>query len=378
MQVTSIVMIVVFFVVLRRSDRRDEVDWWVAAWTANLVALTVTLFFWYVEPGPRLMPLVRALYLGGKTAFVLLLIQGAWSIVRPGEHLLPPRRVASALGVYAVVGAATLTTVPLVGVAQHVTMGALLLAGGAALAVTGLGSVTWLVAGLLIRGVLSLVEAAAYWTQARTPDVAGSQLATFLAAHSSFDTAAEWLIVLGCVLALSERAQRELRKFNEQLLVASEGLRQLADRDPLTALANRRALPEVFRAVQPHGATVLFFDLDDFKRVNDRYGHAAGDESLRRFSAALRESFRPQDAVLRYGGDEFLVVAGGMDRLSALQRVRDLQGRLDHAGRRGLRLTFSVGMGELRPGGQPDAALRAADAAMYQAKRPAPDPDSKD
>jgi diguanylate cyclase (GGDEF)-like protein len=134
----------------------------------------------------------------------------------------------------------------------------------------------------------------------------------------------------------------------------------------LTALDNRRSLPEIFRAVQPQGALLLFFDLDGFKAVNDRLGHQAGDECLRRFAAQLRDGFRPGDALVRYAGDEFLVVASGLDPAAARERVARMRERL-LAGD-GPPIRFSVGMAELPPGGHPETALKAADESMYEAK----------
>jgi diguanylate cyclase (GGDEF)-like protein len=275
-----------------------------------------------------------------------------------------------ALGAYALLLSLLPSSIDLLGVVQHIVMTLLFAVGGVLLArrpgEPGLG---WLAAGFVVRSLLCALETGAYASQL-LPDVAPSlkqPAGFFLSAHSSFDSGAEWLLALGCVLALSQRAQRELLRTNANLLSAQEELRRLVDVDPLTALANRRALPEVFRAVQPRGATLVFLDLDGFKQINDLHGHHVGDECLKRFAAALRESFRPGDAVVRYAGDEFLVVASGLDRAGLDGRIASLRERLLFAGG-GPRIRFSLGIAELTPGGHPEAALEAADEAMYRAK----------
>jgi len=366
-QLTSLLMVAGFFVVLARSSRRVEVKWWVLAWGANATALAVTVFFWFAQPSS--LALAIGGYTASKLAFVLWLLLGALAVGRPGADLPPHRVVLTAVAAYGFVCALFIPSISVLGLVQHAVMGALLISGVVALAGEW-RHVAWLLAALAARGALSFVESGAYWVDL---DAAGQfsaaareQAAWLLAASSTFDTAVEWFVALGCVLAVSERAQRELTQTNLYLLEAQEHLRHLADRDPLTALENRRALLTVFRDVRPEGAAVLFLDLDGFKQINDLYGHVVGDQCLVRFANAVRESFRPSDAGIRYGGDEVLVVAPGMDEAAAHARVADLRERLADSEPR---LQFSVGLAMMPVGGSPDQALHDADRAMYQWKR---------
>jgi diguanylate cyclase (GGDEF)-like protein len=372
-QVTSLVMIAVFFTVLGRSIRTAALRWWVRAWQANFAALAVTSIFWFVQPPPWMLRfVVGPLYMSLKMAFIVLLLQGAWAIRRPGTGLAPPRTLAMGLAIYAVLCAIFVRSLDQIGVVSHTLMGVLLVGSGALLVAGFEAGLGWLAIGFIARGTLSLAEAAAYALQLAPGSVSprvSDAAALFRSAASSFDSGAEWLLALGCVLAVSEWVQRELLSANADLLIAQEDLRRLADRDPLTGLANRRALPEVLRAAQPAGATLVFFDLDGFKQINDLHGHQAGDETLRRFAAALRETFRPADAVVRYAGDEFLVVAKGLDSTSVAGRIEALRDRLRRATKEGPAIGFSVGSAEMAAGSHPDVALNRADEAMYEAKR---------
>src|ERR1700682_4902211 len=88
-QVTSLVMITVFFCVLGRSIRTAALRWWVRAWLANLAALAITSLFWFFQPPSWVLHAVVApIYMGAKTAFILFLIQGAWAMRRPGRPLI--------------------------------------------------------------------------------------------------------------------------------------------------------------------------------------------------------------------------------------------------------------------------------------------------
>jgi diguanylate cyclase (GGDEF)-like protein len=372
-QLTSVAMVTVFFVVLQRSLRREDLGFWVRGWTLNLSALSVALLFWVLQPDPG--PVywwARFFFLSLKTLAALFMMQGAWALGHPGGRLIRrPHLLIGAL-LYPFVGAFLLYDNDRLGVIEQTGYGVLFLVTAFLLLRSRERGLTWLATGFIGRGVLCVIEGVAYAVALAPAGAVAVHVkgwgASFLSASSSFDSGTEWLLALGFVLALSYRMQRELERYNLELLGAQEELRRLADRDPLTALSNRRSLPEIFRAVHAVGAHVLFFDLDDFKRINDVYGHQAGDQCLKRFAIALGASFRPCDALVRYAGDEFLVVAPGLDAKGASDRVAALRDRLEGARDGDETIRFSAGIAELRPGGDPDQALRDADEAMYEAK----------
>jgi diguanylate cyclase (GGDEF)-like protein/PAS domain S-box-containing protein len=152
--------------------------------------------------------------------------------------------------------------------------------------------------------------------------------------------------------------------------------------DPLTGLLNRRAFLEEMerhaarqdRDNQP--ATLMFADLDNFKPVNDRLGHEAGDEVLRRTAILLRKTFRPTDLIARLGGDEFAIWLNGADHMTAAERAEFLRDEVprdlaDITGPDGPRVSLSIGIASREAGeGEPlDSLMRRADAAMYEVKR---------
>ncbi|HSL57133.1 MAG TPA: GGDEF domain-containing protein [Acidimicrobiales bacterium] len=163
----------------------------------------------------------------------------------------------------------------------------------------------------------------------------------------------------------------------ERLEAALTRLSHAAHHDPLTRLPNRVALTERLRAVVagergPGEAAVLFCDLDGFKEVNDDHGHEAGDRFLGVVGAHIRAAVRADDLVARYGGDEFVVVAVGLEGESEAvevgERVLDAVRRSSASEWPDHTLSASIGVVMVDGHRSSDDLLRAADAAMYAAK----------
>jgi diguanylate cyclase (GGDEF)-like protein len=155
--------------------------------------------------------------------------------------------------------------------------------------------------------------------------------------------------------------------------------RALADTDPLTGVANRRksseAIEQLARVARRHRQPLSLaeLDLDQFKQINDRYGHAAGDAVLLRLGELMRRIFRGEDVVARWGGDEFVLAMYGMSREDGVQRVAETLEALrrEDFSAEGINrpVTFSAGVALFPDDGEDLRALyRAADDALYQAK----------
>ena len=157
--------------------------------------------------------------------------------------------------------------------------------------------------------------------------------------------------------------------------VRTEEVYKLAVLDPLTGLNNRRSgeqrLAEEISRAQRHGRplTILLLDLNGLKNLNDKFGHAAGDELIRQFAARLSKAIRGSDLAVRLGGDEFLVLLPECrpDEVHhVLGRLRGIN--LDCNGQV-IALSFSAGWTDFKPGESTEDLLKRADDALYANKR---------
>lgn len=168
-------------------------------------------------------------------------------------------------------------------------------------------------------------------------------------------------------------------KLQDQLIAAKEALQEQATHDSLTGIWNRAAILQIMarefdragREANP--LTVILADIDHFKRINDSWGHQAGDAVLREVTSRMGSVLRSYDALGRYGGEEFLVIAPGCDESSALKLAQKLRAIIKDtpvaASWGTVSVTMSLGVAcrpEIRNG---ETLLKMADEALYFAKR---------
>jgi diguanylate cyclase (GGDEF)-like protein/PAS domain S-box-containing protein len=189
------------------------------------------------------------------------------------------------------------------------------------------------------------------------------------------------IITFDDVTELEQRRQEleetltELEKSRDEVRLRNEELTVLAECDPLTGLSNRRSFLEVFDQAFKNAKlingrlSVLMADIDHFKAVNDNYGHAVGDEVIRRVAEALGSSVRGSDTVCRWGGEEFCVLLQNCDAADAFGMAERMRRAMASPGFASVPVTASFGLSSVEFGAiEVDQLIGQADAALYGAK----------
>jgi diguanylate cyclase len=171
----------------------------------------------------------------------------------------------------------------------------------------------------------------------------------------------------------------DLERETQELCRRLDDEKQGARLDPLTRLANRKSFEERFaeemkrRADRSLPVAMLLWDIDDFKLINDSYGHRAGDRVLQTVASCLLSGLRAEDFVARIGGEEFVVIMTGQGADIALRVANELRAAVQalrfHFRGTPVRVTVSCGVTELRHDDAPETVFDRADAALYRAKR---------
>ena len=223
----------------------------------------------------------------------------------------------------------------------------------------------------IYTGILFVVLGIAFWTRAVSAAVIpmGSSLLV-ISTHTTVTYLAvivlNLLLAFGYIMMMAERLEKRLRN--------------LADTDYLTGMNCRRAFVEqveriLARAqIDRHGVSMILLDIDDFKRINDTYGHAAGDEVLRHFASNMGDFFRVGDVIGRIGGEEFGVVLANVSTEQAAaiaERMRQVfEASLIDIGERHINAKVSIGVaGTPRGRASFETLYHRADEALYEAKK---------
>ena len=360
-QLAGSVVLALFFVLLERHDPRPYLADWMAAWIAQAVALAV--FLVALRWGSTIS---LAAYLFLEAGHGLLLCSAARHYhgsslrrSRYGWMVLP-------LGAWAAAGPVLISDPLALHAAQYAVLASTELAAAALLwprqAPAGMG-VRLTAQVLALIGLLHALHVAAF-AGLFGPDATTMML---LQAGPFVTLLLQMLLALGMVLTVMESTQRALATTNAHLQEAEHRLKVLAETDPLTGCFNRRVFRELVDGLRagregPLGA-VLMLDMDDLKDINDRQGHAAGDEAIRRAAEAIRGHTRATDIVVRWGGDEFVVVIPGASGAYAQARRDELANALALIG-----LPASAGLAVYEKGKDIMVAVEEADREMYAAK----------
>ena len=177
-------------------------------------------------------------------------------------------------------------------------------------------------------------------------------------------------------LRVSAASQHSLQRLNESLRLETRSLAEIARTDPLTGALNRKGLADELMRIVRLGEddafpmTLVFIDIDHFKRINDGLGHDTGDQVIRGLAELVRSAVQREDLFARWGGEEFLLVfrdTPGPNGAAIAERLRERIA--DAAWPADLRITCSFGVAEWHRGEDLNEGIKRADEAMYRAKK---------
>jgi len=214
--------------------------------------------------------------------------------------------------------------------------------------------------------------------QVTFPDPRRAGSAELAQLYNTFHTMTESLLDREQELSeLNESLERQVDIRTNELKVANLKLAELATEDPLTGIANRRCFEERLSAAfkqmkrTSHAYSILMVDVDFFKKVNDTFGHEAGDKVLQKLAALVSESLRSTDFVARYGGEEFIVLLAPViseeQAFTVAEKIREIVATAEFPSVKNITISVGLAVASIGDLTQEDA-IRRADGALYKAK----------
>ena len=370
-QLNGVFVITVLCLLLSRSLRLTALKYWAIAWPCLSFALICLRLAFSYE---ALSPLLLTYYYFGEYLFGFLLVagcrslNGVWDLKAKSQVWIVPFILLS-------------IALPLISNGMEAVYGvhAMVMAGLYAAAYVSLRKSNIRTFGWKVMHVAlaALAIDLGLYTAVHTASHFTSYGASLLDYNSIVDLVLQTALGFGMVIVLLEKVLLEARSAHERLKEANKRLEELVHTDPLTAAFTRHAF---YGFVKKQGdentetsGCVGFFDIDDLKEINDRYGHRAGDLAIRNVSKAIRDCIRPEDLIYRWGGDEFFVIMISMDAGMAVTRMAKLETLLTDMVIDGINETVSIGVSwgftDFNDIGNLENAINKADAEMYARKQ---------
>jgi diguanylate cyclase (GGDEF)-like protein len=368
-QLTGVMLITVLTIFLQRSLKSLALRYWVYAWLSLSFALIcLRLAF----DNGRHTESFYSLYFFGEYIFGLALVAGCRNLYKEIGHKRSSELLIIPLGIIAI-------ALPLFSESfdEIYSIHCLVLSGFFAAAFFTLRkarirSFGWRVMHIAVA--LLALDFFLFFSVFSTNHLVHTPI-EILPFNSIVDLVLETALGFGMIIVLLEKLLVDVKTANEALADALDRLEELVNIDPLTAAFNRHAFYGFVRkgeGAEPVAGCVGFFDLDNLKEINDRFGHAAGDQAIRAVARSIRDLIRAEDLIYRWGGDEFFVIMIGMEAEMARLRMGDLEDRLADLRVDGFTDTFSVGVSSgfcnFDGASELEQSIKRADAEMYKRK----------
>lgn len=371
LQLNGVVIIAVLCVLLGKSLRQTALKYWTIAWLSlsfSLICLRLAVSF------EVFAPLLTTYFYLGQYIFGFLLVAGCvgldtrWELRPRTEVWFAPFLIAAI--VLPLISSDVNELYPYHCLVLAAFFAAAFLVSARSERNTFGRKLMHIAIGTLLLDMI-LYSAAIFAGRKQAID------STLLAYNSIIELVLQTSLGIGMVLVLLEKVLKEAESAHERLQDANRRLEQLVHTDPLTAAFNRHAF---YGFIKKRGdensetsGCVGFFDIDDLKGINDRYGHAVGDMAIRSVVKGIREIIRSEDLIFRWGGDEFFVVMISMDAEMAMMRMTRLEALLSSVKVEGvdhpIEIGVSWGFTDFADISGLEAAINEADAAMYLRKQ---------